>query len=170
MIRIPSAVMTTRLIVGIALVNACQPTDAARKSGETTTSSSGTSSTPVMSDGHMGGMHMNMDMMSAGMMDSMQTHLRSMQTMNASQMQAALPLHRQMVANLLSQMNHEMQQMHMAADAQWTLLTDSLREDLVHMPEMTATQLRAAMPAHAARVMRLIGMHRAMMGGMSSER
>jgi hypothetical protein len=114
---------------------------------------------PGMS-GAMGGM------MSAAMMDSMQTHMGMMEGMSADGMKAMLPAHRQMVANMLSRMSAEMRQMNMQSDAKWTALADSVRRDLVRMPDMSAAELRSAMPAHGARVMRLMQMHSSMIGGM----
>ena len=104
-------------------------------------------------------------MMGSGMMDSMQTHMRMMDTMSADRMKATLPQHRQMVANMLAQLNGEMRKMNMPPDARWTALADSVRQDHVRMPEMSAGELRSFMPAHGGRVMRLMGMHRTMMGG-----
>lgn len=112
---------------------------------------------PGMS-GAMGGM------MSAGMMDSMQTHMSMMEGMSADRMKEMLPEHRQMVANMLSRMNTEMRQMNMQSDAKWTALADSVQRDLVRMPHMSAAELRSAMPAHGARVMRLMQMHSSMIG------
>ncbi|PYP51974.1 MAG: hypothetical protein DMD39_07510 [Gemmatimonadetes bacterium] len=109
--------------------------------------------------GAMGGM------MSAGMMDSMRTHMGMMEGMTGDRMKAMLPAHRQMVANMLSRMSSEMRQMNMQPDAKWTALTDSVRGDLVRMPDMSAAELRSAMPAHGARVMRLMQMHRSMISG-----
>jgi len=109
--------------------------------------------------GAMGGM------MSAGMMDSMRTHMGMMEGMTGDRMKAMLPAHRQMVANMLSRMNGDMRQMGMQSDAKWTALADSVRRDLVRMPDMSAAELRSAMPAHGARVMRLMQMHRSMISG-----
>jgi len=113
---------------------------------------------PGMS-GAMGGM------MSAAMMDSMQTHMGMMEGRTADRMKAMLPAHRQMVANMLAQMNADMRRMNMQSEPKWTALADSVRRDLVRMPEMSAAELRSAMPAHAARMMRLMAMHRSMMDG-----
>jgi hypothetical protein len=99
-------------------------------------------------------------------MDSMQAHLHSMQAMSSEQMKASLPAHRQMVANMLSDLNGEMRKMNMPADASWTALSDSVRKDLVQMPDMSATELRSSLPDHAARITRLMAMHRTMMAGM----
>lgn len=127
---------------------------------DTTKGAGGMEGMAGMKGGQMAGM------MGAGMMDSMQTHMRMMEGVSADQMKAMLPAHRQMVANMLSQLNADMRKMNMKPDAKWTALTDSVRQDLVRMPEMGGGEMRTFMPEHHARVMRLMVMHRSMMGGM----
>ncbi len=108
--------------------------------------------------------------MSAGMQDmsaGMQAHMASMMgNMNSAQMMDSLPAHRQMVANMMAGMNAEMRGMNMTADADWNALVDSLRQDLVRMPEMSGSALKEAMPDHAKRVERLTAMHQRMMSAM----
>lgn len=101
-------------------------------------------------------------MMSTATMDSMETHMRMMDGMTGEQMKSTLPAHRQMVANMLSQMNQEMRSMNMSGDPQWTATADSIRQDLIHMPEMSPQELKRVMPAHHARITRLMEMHRKM--------
>jgi len=96
----------------------------------------------------------------------MRAHMERMSSMTADSMLATMPEHRQMVANMLAQMNREMSSMNMGADAAWTATVDSIRSDLTSMPNMTADQLAAMMPAHRARVERLMSMHGTMMGRM----
>lgn len=124
------------------------------------------SATSVTSDTGMKGMEGMGGMMSAATMDSMHAHLQRMETADAEQVKSMLPTHRPMVANMLSRMNSEMRGMNMSSDARWTALTDSLRQDLTRMPEMAGAELKALMPPHHARVMRLMQMHRDMMGSM----
>ena len=119
--------------------------------------------------GGMPGMQGMQDMgggMMGGMMDSMSAQMRMMDTVKAAQMKSMMPMHRQMVANILSQMTSEMRSMNMPASPEWTATVDSLRQDLIHMPEMGPQELKRFMPAHHARVMRLMDMHRSMMQGM----
>jgi hypothetical protein len=120
------------------------------------------------SAGGMAGMPGMGGMMGAGMMDSMQTHMRMMDTMSADQMKAMLPMHRQMAANMLSRMNQDMRSMNMPGDQAWNATVDSLRQDLTLMPELSGQALKAMMPAHHARMTRLMQMHRDMMGRMKS--
>lgn len=110
----------------------------------------------------MGGMNMP-GMMSPATMDSMAAHMRMMDTASAASLQAMLPMHRQMVANMLSQMSADMRSMNMSADATWTALADSVRQDLVRLPEMSVQQLKQNMVTHQGRVTRLMQSHRAMM-------
>jgi hypothetical protein len=105
-------------------------------------------------------------MMSGAMMDSMAAHMRVMDTASATNVQAMLPMHRQMVANMIAQMNSEMRGMKMTADARWTALMDSVRQDLVRMPEMNAQQLKAFVPAHHDRLTLLMRLHGGMLKGM----
>ena len=103
-------------------------------------------------------------MMSAGAMDSMQTHMRMMDTTTAAQAKVLLPMHRQMVANMLSQMSSEMRSMNMASNVTWTATADSIRQDLLHMPDTSGVELKRMMAAHHTRVTRLMDMHREMEG------
>lgn len=117
-------------------------------------------------DGMSGMSGMQDSMGRSGMMEQMQSHMRAMDGINADSMKAMLPMHRQMVANMISQFNRDMGQMNMTGDAAWTATIDSLRRDLSRMPEMTALELQQFTPAHHARVMRVMESHRTMMRGM----
>jgi hypothetical protein len=88
---------------------------------------------------------------------------RMMDGMSPSQIKAMLPMHRQMAGNMLSQMNAQMKGMNMPANAAWIATMDSVRQDLVHLPELSAPELKSAMLAHHARMTRLMQMHRDMM-------
>ncbi len=105
-------------------------------------------------------------MQSGGMMDQMQSHMRMMEGAGADSMRAMVPMHRQMVANMISQFDREMREMNMKTDAAWQATIDSLRQDNIRLPEMSASELRTFMPEHRARVMRLMEMHRSMMAKM----
>lgn len=105
-------------------------------------------------------------MMGSRMMDSMQTHMRSMEGMSPAQMKTMIPMHRQMVANMLSSFDDSMQRMNMPSDAAWIALRDSIRQDLIHMPDLSASQLRTFMPQHQGRMTRLMQMHEKMIAGM----
>lgn len=115
----------------------------------------------------MGDMGMDgMDMMGGDMMETMRTHMDSMASMDGERMRAMVDRHRQMVANLMARFNGEMSEMGMPGDTAWSALMDSLRADLIAMPDMGAEELQTMMPEHRARVMRLMGMHESMMSEM----
>lgn len=107
-----------------------------------------------------------MEMPAAGSMEEMQSHMETMLRVTPDSMLAMMPEHRQMAANMLAQMNREMQQMNMMGDSAWTATIDSIRQDLVEMPGMSPGQVEAFMSAHQARMIRLVEMHRSMMGNM----
>ena len=104
--------------------------------------------------------------MSGQMMEEMEAHLRQVEGASGEQMIAVMAQHRQMVANLIAQFNREMREMNMATDQEWNATVEALRADLVRMPEMSPQELLALMPEHRQRVMRLMEMHRGMMGRM----
>lgn len=116
--------------------------------------------------GDTGGMAGMAGMQDDGMMQQMQSHMQMMTGMSPDSMRAMMPQHRQMAANMLAQMNRDMQQMNMTSDEAWTATVDSLRQDLTRMPELSAEELGAFMPGHHTRMMRLMEMHRGMMGNM----
>ncbi|WP_411279551.1 hypothetical protein [Gemmatimonas sp.] len=104
----------------------------------------------------------------AGMSDDsvMRAHVAMMRQAGAGSLLAQLPRHRQLVANQLSRMAGEMRQMNMPADAAWSSMVDSLRQDLIRLPDLTSAQLGTAMPPHLKRITRLADMHQKMMQSM----
>ena len=109
-----------------------------------------------------------MGAMSSGpMMDQMQSRMAMMRGARDDSLAAVMPMHRQMLANMIAQMNREMRDMGMAPDQEWEATIDSLRSDLRTMPEMTPTEMRSGMESHHARIDRIIKMHRSMMEQMS---
>lgn len=105
-------------------------------------------------------------MQNDGMMQQMQSHMQMMMGATPDSMMAMMPEHRQMAANMMAQMNREMEQMNMASDTAWTATVDSLRQDMIRMPDMNAQELQEFMPGHRARMTRLMEMHGSMMGNM----
>ena len=106
-------------------------------------------------------------MMSTGSMDSMgaqmQAQMRAMEAAGPARMQWMMPEHRQAVANMLAQMHQQMRDMHMASDRAWAALVDSVRHDVIRLPDMKGAELSRFMPVHGARVTRLMQMHQRMM-------
>lgn len=117
----------------------------------------------------MEGMKGMMDSTMGGMSGEMQAHMTSMMSASGEGMKGMLPMHRQMVANMIAKMNGEMRDMKMASNTEWPATVDSLRKDLVRMPELSSAELTAMMPAHAGRVTRLGEMHQKMMRFMGSK-
>lgn len=151
-------------LVAALTVSACQRSD----QNEPATADSPAMAPRADTTGGMAGMPGMGGMMGTAMMDSMHTHMQTMDTMSAGRMKEMLPMHRQVTENMLSQMSSEMRSMNMAANAGWTATADSLRQDMTRMPDLGAQELKAMMTAHHARMMRLMQMHRDMMGRKKS--
>ena len=150
----------TAFVALCSALAACTASD--QRAGDTDTGA--TKATNATSDTGMGGSMAGM--MSASTMDSMHVHMQMMDTSSAQHVAAMLSTHRQMAANMLSRMNADMRGMNMSGDAAWNATVDSLRQDLTRMPDLDAAALKSMMPAHHARMMRLMQMHRDMMGKM----
>jgi hypothetical protein len=98
--------------------------------------------------------------------DEVTRRMHEFETLDADSMIRALPGHRQVVANMIARMNRGMREMNMPADEAWTATVDSLRNDLIAMPDMSARELRDFIPFHHRRASKLIEMHRRMMQTM----
>jgi len=96
----------------------------------------------------------------------MRVQMQTMQKASGEQMMSMIPAHRQRTANLLAEMNSEMRAMIMSGDAGWLALVDSVRQDLIQIPEMKARELADFWPAHEARTTRLLQMHQTMLKDM----
>lgn len=142
------------LTLAIALLGACAERDGADDADALSTTSDTAAATGMQG---MGGIQ------SESMMDEMENHMAMMQGASGDSARAMLPMHRQMAANLLSQMTSEMRNMNMTGSAEWTATADSVRNDLARMPEMAADELGTFMSAHQERMRRLMDMHRTMM-------
>lgn len=103
----------------------------------------------------------------AGMSSELHTHMMAMTGASADSMKRMVPMHRQMVANMIAKMNGEMRDMKMSSNTDWSGTVDSLRQELVRLPELSGSELTAMMPAHIARVTRLSAMHGQMMRAMA---
>jgi hypothetical protein len=103
---------------------------------------------------------------SAQLMTAMDAQMGTMRNATADSMKAMLPMYRQMLANMIAQIDREMRDMNMTGDAAWRATLDSLRQDLRVMPDLSAQALRDLMPAHSLRVRRVIDTHRSMMASM----
>ena len=101
-----------------------------------------------------------------GITPQLQAHMQMMESASGDQLTAMVPEHRQLVANMIAQMNREMREMNMTTDAKWNETVDALRNDLVQLPEMAADEIKAFLPEHQARINQLAEMHSGMMGNM----
>ena len=98
--------------------------------------------------------------------DQMRAHMAAMEGVRGDSLLQMARMHRQMGANMIARFNREMSQMNMPDDPRWRATVDSVRQDLARMPELSAEEMGRMMPAHHARVTRLIEMHRSMMANM----
>ena len=105
-----------------------------------------------------------MGMGGMNMMSGMRAHMDSMMRMSPQQMQAMMPKHEQMMSGMMDGMGSDMRGMNMSGSAEWSALSDSVKNDLADLPNLKGQQLSARMRAHAERVKRLIAMHQKMMG------
>lgn len=143
-------------VAALALVAACGKT-----ADQADTTAAATTDTGAMAGmGGVGGMA------SGAMMDSMSAHMRGMDTASAASLQGMVAMHRQMAANMVAQMNTEMRSMNMPASPGWTALMDSVRQDLVRLPDVSGQQLKTLTTAHYGRLTRLMQQHRDMMKNM----
>lgn len=92
-------------------------------------------------------------------------HVRRMQTMSGEDLNAMIPAHRQMAVHFLNEMDHEVRDRTPAPDSEWVATVDSTRADLETFGSGSATELKARMDAHGARMLRLAEMHRRITGG-----
>lgn len=109
---------------------------------------------------------MGMEGGAAGMMAGVQAHMEMMRGVSGDSMRTMLPTHRQMIANMIAEMNREMREMNMQGDPAWNATLDSLRSDLATMAEMDAGELEALMAGHHRRATRLMELHAEMMSAM----
>ena len=105
-----------------------------------------------------------MGRMVAQMMESMEAHMRVMDTAGVSTMQARMPRYHRMADSLISRMNEEVRKTNIATDSIWPATVDSVRQDLSRLRAMPASDMRTMMPAHLARMRWLIQMQRTMTG------
>ncbi len=100
---------------------------------------------------------------SAAMMLAWVAHDRSFRQLRGRKLVMALPEHRQLTANLVSQMQLDMRAAQISTARPWGALVDSVLHDLVRLPDESVSGVTAMMPAHRARVARLISMHAQML-------
>ena len=100
---------------------------------------------------------------SAAMMRDWVAHDRALRRLRGRKLMAALPDHRRVTANLVSQMQMDMRAAQISTARPWDALVDSVLHDLVRLADESVSGVTARMPAHRARVARLITMHARML-------
>lgn len=151
--RMTKLVAATALLV---LVGACGEADQAEED---------TDAEPGMMEGMPGGEMGSGATTGPPTMQRMRMHMEMMQGLSGDSARAMMGVHRQMVEQMLSPMEGEMGEMEMGAAESQDALADSVREDLARMRGMGPDSLRALMPAHRDRVMRLMRMRGITDGG-----
>lgn len=106
----------------------------------------------------------------SGMQGELEADMGAMMGASGDQLRAMIPQHRQLVTTMIGQMNHEMGSMHTPASAAWMATRDSVDRDLMQFSTMSARDIQAMLPAHQARVTRLMQMQRGTMGRMMPNR
>jgi len=97
-------------------------------------------------------------------MQQMRMHMQQMSATPADSLMGVMPMHRQRVGQMLGAMDSASMARGMAMDSTWSATRDSVRDDLSRMEAMSAEELREFMPAHRARVERLMSMRDSVMG------
>jgi hypothetical protein len=146
------------LLGGLALAGCGRGGERAERSGDTA---------GMM--GHMDSGRMEMGgrpMPGMQMMLEMRAHMDSMMRMSPQQMQAMMARHQSMMSRMLDGMGADMRGMKMSGSAEWTALTDSVKQDLAELSNLSGQQLSARMRAHVDRLRRLLAAHEQMMKGM----
>ena len=177
--RCTTAVALVITVVAGACSKTADPSARVDSAGALTDSASAAGDVPVLGDTDsmkgmggmkgMAGMEGMKDSTMGGMSSEMHAHMKSMMSASGEGMKSMLPAHRQMVANMIAKMNGEMRDMKMASNSEWSATVDSLRKDLVRLPELSSAELTALMPTYMARVKRLGEMHQKMMRSMGSK-
>ena len=153
--------LVTTSLVTLGILAACSSSERT-KAADTPSVASKTDSAAA----GMAGMSGMSGMMKKEVLDSMRAEMARIAAAGPTEAKTMTPVHRQMAANMLSQMNGDMRSMNMSADASWTALVDSIRQDLVHLPDISAAQLKDFLSLHQGRLERLMAMHEKMMGSM----
>ena len=115
----------------------------------------------VPSDTGMAGMRMTMQ--GVQMLPPMRIHLDSVTGMAPAEMRAALSAHVDLASRTMDAMGADMRGMSVTPDSTWASLSDSLRQDLADLPNLSGDVLKSRMEAHAGRMRRMMEMHEGMM-------
>lgn len=179
--RLKNAGMTVAMTAAIVLVAACagEQGGTTDKTGEPSvpggsSAGAGAAQAPAGGADSAGGMQgmagmqgmSGMSGMGGGNMSEMHSHMTMMEKVSPDSLKTMLPAHRQMVGNMLAQAGAEMRKMNMQSDAAFSALSDSLRQDLVRLPDLTGAELSRSFAEHHGRMMRYMKAHEEMMKNM----
>jgi len=106
---------------------------------------------------------MQMAMQGVDMIPAMRAHLDSLAGATPAQMLAMMAAHQDLASRMMDAMGADMRGMHMAPDAAWAALGDSLRQDLADLPGLSGAVLQGRMQSHIGRMGRMLAMHEGMM-------
>ena len=87
---------------------------------------------------------------------AMEVELKALDTAKAPTIQAQLPQHIVAASRLVKHLDDEMQREGKATVPEWRAIVDSVRQDLVRMPEMSVSEIMTYMPSHHARLEQLM--------------
>jgi hypothetical protein len=113
--------------------------------------------------GSMPGMAPSGGSSTATMIADMKVKLADIEKVKPDSLEIVVPGHRAAAAALLSEMNREMAAMQMQGDSRWSAIADSVRQDLIMLPETKGGALSALVAAHKTRMLRMMQMHEDMM-------
>ncbi len=92
----------------------------------------------------------------------MRSQMDSIAAMSPAQMQARMTAHRALSSQMMDAMGAAIRSRHMTPGAGWTVLSDSVRQDLAELPALSGAALQTRMRAHLDR-MRRLWQHESMM-------
>ena len=97
------------------------------------------------------------------MMTAMEIELKALDTAKVATIQAQLPEHVSAATRLVNRLDDDMLHMNKADVPEWRTLVDSLRRDLIRLPQLTTSDLPSYMTQHRARLTRLMELESANM-------
>ena len=92
-------------------------------------------------------------------------HIDSMRGVHGDSLIRMVPDHRLLLDTMVVVMDGEVQVRNSGGRPEWRVLLDSLRDDGSRLSSMNWAEIEGFMPAHRARIDRLLEMHRSAMDG-----
>lgn len=140
-----------RFLVGLVVLTACEATDG---DGGLNAAAEAVEQPAIVEQGGAPAR-----MMTQGGTDGMRTHMDRMAELPTDRLGDVLPVHRQMVENMLARMERARHEMDVTSDAEWHTQADVLRQDLVRMGSMTDEEMLRALPEHTERITDILDFH-----------